>query len=153
MPVASREAQAKVMAGQTKISRLNSFLGSVPNQLVNLSNAALLAVGTLLIIRGELTSGMLLSMQSLLQSFMTPSQQLITAGQEISEMRTSMERIEDVMEHEEDPVFTYDDDEAAFERISGHISIRNITFGYSTQAPPLSRISLWSSRPEERSPL
>ena len=130
-------AQAKVMAGQTKISRLNSFLGSVPNLLGNLSNAALLAVGTLLIIRGELTSGMLLSMQSLLQSFMTPSQQLITAGQEISEMRTSMERIEDVMEHEEDPVFTYADDEAAFERISGHISIRNITFGYSTQAPPL----------------
>ena len=86
---------------------------------------------------GEITSGMLLSLQSLLQSFMTPAQKFITAGQEITEMRTGMERIEDVMEYEEDTAFEYATGEEAFGEIKGHISIKNVSFGYSVQSAPL----------------
>ena len=130
-------AQASVLTGQAKIARINTFLGTIPSLLVNIANAALLALGALLIMNGEITSGMLLALQSLLQSFMGPAQKLITAGQEISEMRTGMERIEDVMDYEEDPVFQHDTDEESFTRMAGNISIRNITFGYSTQAEPI----------------
>ncbi len=130
-------AQAAVLAGQAKIAKLNSYLGSIPTLLVNLANAVLLALGALLIMQGEITSGMLLSLQSLLQSFMTPAQKFITAGQEITEMRTGMERIEDVMEYEEDAAFEYAAGEEAFSAIKGHIRIQNVSFGYSVQAPPL----------------
>lgn len=131
--------QASVLAGQAKIARVNTFLGGIPDLLVNIANAALLALGALLIMEGEITSGMLLALQSLLQSFMGPAQKLITAGQEITEMRTGMERIEDVMEYEEDPVFDHDTGEDAFMTIKGHVSIRNVTFGYSMQAEPVLR--------------
>lgn len=130
-------AQASVLTGKAKIARVNTFLGTIPNLLVNVANAALLALGALLIMQGRITSGMLLALQSLLQSFMGPAQKLITAGQEISEMRTGMERIEDVMDYEEDPAFQYADGETALWDMKGHVSIRNVTFGYSVQAKPL----------------
>ena len=100
--------QASVMAGQAKISRVNTFLGTIPELLLSLSNVVLVVLGALLIIRGELTTGMLLALQSLLQSFISPAEQLIAAGQEMTEMRANMERIEDVTNYETDPVFTQD---------------------------------------------
>ena len=130
-------AQASVLAGRAKIAKINSYLGTLPGFFINLANAVLLTLGSLLIMHGEITCGMLLALQSLLQSFMTPAQKLITAGQDITEMRTSMERIEDVMEYEEDTAFEYAKGEDAFHEIKGHVSIKNITFGYSIQAPPL----------------
>lgn len=129
--------QASVMAGQARISRMNTFIGSLPTLLLNLSNVVLVALGALLIINGELTTGMLLALQSLLQSFMTPAQQLIAAGQEMTEMHSSMERIEDVTNYEQDPVFAEPQGELITEPLTGHVSIRHITFGYSKQAVPL----------------
>ena len=129
--------QAAVMAGQAKISRVNTILGAVPGLLLNLSNVVLVALGALLIIRGELTVGMLLALQSLLQSFISPAEQLIAAGQEMTEMRTSMERIEDVTNYEEDPVFTRTAPKQTATPMTGRVSIRNVTFGYSTQAAPV----------------
>lgn len=130
--------QAAMVCGQAKISRLNTYWGSIPQLLLNISNVLLLALGALLIIRGELTTGALLALQSLLQSFITPAEQLIAAGQEITEMRSSMERIEDVTNYDVDEVFA---DQQAQDKtaspITGHISIRHVTFGYSRQAAPV----------------
>lgn len=132
-------AQAAVLTGKAKIARVNTFLATVPSLLVNVANAALLALGALLIIRGEITAGMLLALQSLLQSFMSPAQQVIAAGQEVTEMRTQMERIEDVMDYEEDPVFDHDTGEDSFVPMTGNVSIRNVTFGYASKEAPVLR--------------
>ena len=127
--------QAAVMAGQAKIARINTYLGSIPGLLLSISNVVLVALGALLIIQGELTTGLLLALQSLLQSFITPAEQLIAAGQEMTEMRSSMERIEDVTNYEQDPIFVAQGEESS--PLSGHVSIRNVTFGYSKQAAPI----------------
>lgn len=129
--------QASVMAGQAKIAKINTFLGTLPQLLLNIANAVLVALGALLIINGQLTTGMLLALQSLLQSFMTPAQQLIAAGQEMTEMRSNMERIEDVTNYEEDPLFTPSEVEKLTTPLTGSVSIRHITFGYSRQTPPV----------------
>ncbi|MBQ7886583.1 MAG: NHLP family bacteriocin export ABC transporter peptidase/permease/ATPase subunit [Clostridia bacterium] len=132
--------QAAMVSGQAKIARLNTYWGGIPQLLLNVSNVLLVALGALLIIRGKLTTGMLLALQSLLQSLITPAEQLIAAGQEITEMRSSMERIEDVTNYETDEVFSGehapDKDTSS---ITGAVSIRNVTFGYSRQATPVIR--------------
>lgn len=129
--------QASVLAGQAKISRINTFLGTLSNLLLNLSSVVLVALGALLIINGELTTGLLLALQSLLQSFITPAEQLIAAGQEMTEMKSSMERIEDVTNYQQDPVFNQPEGDLMTDSLSGHVSIRHVTFGYSRQSPPL----------------
>ena len=130
--------QAAMVSGQAKIARLNTYWGGIPQLLLNASNVLLVALGALLIIRGELTTGMLLALQSLLQSLITPAEQLIAAGQELTEMRSSMERIEDVTNYETDPVFEHAPDRCV-SPITGEVSLRHVTFGYSRQAEPVIR--------------
>lgn len=97
--------QAAVVSGQAAVSKLNVFWGAVPQLVMDIANAALLALGALLIMQGHLTSGLFLAFQSLMQSFVQPAQQLIAVSQKFIEMRTDMERIEDVTNHELDAAF------------------------------------------------
>ena len=70
-----------------------------------------------------------------------PAQNLISAGQTLQEMRTQMERIEDVMQYPSDVVYNGHsaDEEETFAKLSGEIEMRNVTFGYSRLAEPLIR--------------
>jgi len=76
--------------------------------------------------------------QGFLGSFMSPAMTLVSAGQTIQEMRTQMERVEDVMEYPEDKNTADNPDaETKLEKLSGTIELKNVTFGYSRLAEPL----------------
>ena len=89
--------QASVNTQNVRFERINQYLGMVPGVIAGVMNVLVLVLGVWLTIRGRFTSGMILAFQGFLVSFMAPAQQLIASGQELQEMRTSMERIEDVM--------------------------------------------------------
>ncbi len=55
--------------------------------------------------QGRFTVGMILAFQGFLNSFMAPAASLIAAGQTLQEMRTDMERVEDVMNYPEDVIW------------------------------------------------
>ena len=55
----------------------------------------------LLVMGQSFTAGMVLTFQGLLLSFYRPVQSLVESGQKLQEMRSSMERIGDVMNYEE----------------------------------------------------
>ena len=57
----------------------------------------------------------------------------------IQEMRTQMERVEDVMEYPEDPNVSYaaDDEDSDLVKLGGNIELKNVTFGYSRLEEPL----------------
>ena len=63
----------------------------------------LLGVG--LAMQGQFTVGMIMAFQGFLSSFMAPAMTLVSAGQTLQEMRTQMERVDDVMEYPETQVF------------------------------------------------
>nr|MCR4606318.1 ATP-binding cassette domain-containing protein [Oscillospiraceae bacterium] len=71
--------------------------------------------------------------------FMEPATTLISASQTIQEMRTEMERIDDVMDYPNDPMFADDpvSDDVDYSKLKGKIELKNVTFGYSRLAPPL----------------
>ena len=48
---------------------------------------------------------MVMAFQGFLASFMQPAQKLIDAGQQVQELRTEMERVEDVMKYPTDVDF------------------------------------------------
>ena len=131
--------QASVNAQSMRFTVLNQYLGMIPAFITTLANAAVLVLGIWLCMRGEFTLGMVTAFQSFLMSFMTPAMTMIRAGQTIQEMRTQMERVEDVMEYPEDARFTDGSamEEEDFDKLSGEVELRNVTFGYSRLAPPL----------------
>ena len=131
--------QASVSAQKVRLDRWNAFLGGVPQLLASLANGAVLVLGVWLAMDGEFTLGMIMSFQGFLLSFLNPAEMTIRAGQTIQEMRTQMERVEDVMDYSDDPAFGSEDvnkDEEA-SKLSGAVELKNVTFGYSKLDPPM----------------
>ena len=130
--------QASVNTQTVKFARVQYYLGIVPQFLSNLSNYAVLILGVWLCMQGKFTLGSMMAFQGILTSFVAPAMTLVEAGQTIQEMRTQMERVEDVMEYPSD-INTASDTvgEQSFEKLKGNIELKNITFGYSKLAEPL----------------
>ena len=69
---------------------------------------------------------------------MGPAMTLVQAGQTIQEMRTEMERVEDVMEYPDDPALNCGADckEKDYAKLKGEVELRHVTFGYSRLGNP-----------------
>ncbi len=133
--------QAGMNAQEVKLIRLNQYLGAVPEMVASFANITILTIGAYLTMQGQFTAGMIMAFQGFFLSFSAPAQTLISAGQTMQEMRTRMERVEDVMEYPVDVEFPNDEpeDDVTYEKLSGSVELKNVTFGYSRLAEPLIR--------------
>ncbi|MDO4982334.1 MAG: NHLP family bacteriocin export ABC transporter peptidase/permease/ATPase subunit [Eubacteriales bacterium] len=131
--------QASVNTQQMKFARLNATLGMIPTLVDAITQTAVLMMGVWFVMCGSFTIGKITAFQTFLAAFIAPASSLISAGQTIQEMRTQMERIEDVMKYPSDPVcvekeLRKDED---YSKLTGKIELKNVTFGYSPLAQPL----------------
>lgn len=133
--------QASVNTQQMRSARMEQILGLIPSAISVVCSSAITIAGAWLTMNGQFTVGMIAQFQGFLSSFSGPIGSLISAGQSLMEMRTEMERIEDVMQYPDDPAFHTAPDEAegSFEKLSGMVELKNVTFGYSRLAQPLIR--------------
>lgn len=130
--------QASANTQQVKFQKLNQLLGQLPALVSSVCNTAVLMVGVYLAMQGRFTVGMIMAFQGFLGSFISPATSLISAGQSLQEMRTEMERIEDVMRYPTDvPEDAPVSDNCEYDKLSGNIEMKNVTFGYSRLAEPL----------------
>ena len=96
-------------AGST---RLDAGFGALPEAISALSDAAVLVLGIGLVMEGRFTAGMLLAFQGFLSRFAAPAESLIASMRTLMEMRSDMERIQDVLTYRDDPL-ARDDEEPA----------------------------------------
>ena len=133
--------QASVNEASSRTTRLNEYLGMVPQLMTQVANIAVLVLGIWLIIEGAFTPGMLLAFTGFLASFMSPMNQLINLGQVVQEMQTQIERVEDVMRYpvdvSEEPADPVDASTLDCEKLRGQVDLKGVTFGYSPLEPPL----------------
>ena len=122
------------------VARLNAGIGAIPEFVAKLSGYVVLFLGVGLTMNGQFTLGMITMFQGLLTSFMEPAMTLVSAGQTIQEMRTQMERVEDVMEYPDDPALAREanlPEDTDYSKLKGELEVRNLTFGYSRLADPV----------------
>ena len=133
--------QAAVNTQNVNYRKTMYYLGMLPSLVSDTINILVTVLGVLLVIRGEFTPGMVFAFHGLFTSFMSPANALIGSIQQIQEMRTNMERIEDVMEYPDDAAVKNDTGmkagERSFAKLSGNLTMRNVTFGYAPLAPPV----------------
>ncbi len=143
--------QASVNTNQVHFQRINQLFGLLPELINALCGTAVLITGVFLAMEGAFTIGMIMAFQGFLSSFVSPAMTLISAGQSLQEMRTDMERIEDVMKYPTDPVFdSTPAEEDEYDKLSGNIELKNVTFGYSRLAEPLIRDFSMTLKPGSR---
>lgn len=129
--------QANVNNGSVKFNKINQYLGIIPSVVSTLNGMIILSIGIWFTMEGSFTIGMIMAFQGLLSSFTAPVASLIGAGQTIQEMRTSMERIEDVMLYKDDPCYDIHTTDTNFSKLKGEIEVKNLTFGYSPLGEPI----------------
>ena len=144
--------QASVNAAGVKYAKLNAYLGTIPALLGMLASSAVMILGVLLAMQGKFTLGQIMLFQGFLSSFMSPAMTLVTAGQTIQEMRTEMERVEDVMEYPTDPNYSDEPlkDDADYSKLSGRVELKDVSFGYSRLGKPLIEHFSMSMQPGSR---
>ena len=130
--------QASVNKQKGQSLKNDSLLGMIPAFLSGIANYAVLILGVWLTMEGKFTLGAVMMFQGFLSSFMSPAMTLVGAGQTIQEMRTQMERVEDVMEYPEDEnVVEHDTEDEEIDKLWGNVELKHVTFGYSRLEPPL----------------
>ena len=145
--------QASVNTQSASFEKTNLLLTLLPGLVSTLTNTAITMLGVYYAMNGQFTVGMIMAFQGFLSSFIAPAESLIAAGQTVMEMRTSMERIEDVMQYPDDPCFNNSDtveEEISYAKLTGNVELKDVTFGYSRLTEPLIRNFSMTMKPGSR---
>ena len=142
--------QASVNTQKAKYAKVNQYLGMIPSVVSTITGIVVLTLGVWFAMEGTFTVGMIMAFQGVLSSFSTPATTFISAGQTIQEMRTQMERVEDVMEYREDDCYKTEVKEESFAKLKGNIELKNITFGYSRLSEPIIKDFSLNIKPGQR---
>lgn len=129
--------QASVNSSKAKFTKLNMYLGMIPSIVSTINSIIILVLGIWFTMEGKFTVGMIYAFQGYLSSFSSPASTLISAGQTMQEMRTQMERVEDVMNYKDDECYNIITHEENFAKLKGEIEIKDLTFGYSKLSEPI----------------
>jgi NHLM bacteriocin system ABC transporter peptidase/ATP-binding protein len=129
--------QANVNTGTIKYGKINNFIGMIPEFVTSVTNIVVLSIGAYLVIKGDFTIGMVMAFQGFMSGFTAPANSVIEASQTIQEMRTDMERVQDVMDYPTDMELDELDEDGKYDKIMGTVELKNVTFGYSRLEPPL----------------
>lgn len=100
----------------------------------HLANAMVLILGAALIIKGEFSIGMLMAFEGFMAEFMRPAMGLMQGSTTVIELRSQMERIDDIMAY---PTETRPSVPPTEAKMGGKLEMSNVCFGYSPTAPPL----------------
>jgi len=151
--------QAHAVNSGQRLGFLTQGLLVIPGFLTMFNVVVILAVGGSLVISGDLKLSSLVAFQVLAGSFFAPISQIVVVASRFQDARAWMQQIGDVIDQPEDdavaaatgPLGSTDGNRganghgrpAAVERVpprprlNGRLELRNVTFGYSPNEPPL----------------
>lgn len=121
--------------GKVRMEKADQYYSIIPQFVQQIANIAVLVLGVYLILDGQFTIGMLMAFQGFLSSFLAPVNEIAGVGSAFIEMRTQMERVDDVFHYRTDVPEAGDEEDGG--KLSGEISLRNVTFGYAKLSDPL----------------
>lgn len=145
---------AKIIIQNASVVK-NAFFEAMPSFLFILSFVILFAVGTLEVISGELTMGILVACFALIAGILQPINTLFALIGEMNSFRVQQGRINDVKNFPLDNEFTKkivnSDIVNEFADFKGSVSIKDLTFSYDrfSATPTISSFSL-EAKPGDR---
>lgn len=123
---------------QTNLSSRMLVTNFLPELLTKLCNALILIMGVYYILDGQITIGLLLAFQGFLAQFLSPVGAVLELGNEIQQMISKMERIDDVLNYETDVEKDFlqaPAEKCEYEHLSGAMECRDLCFGYGRLSP------------------
>ena len=133
------DIQAACNEDKVRLQDMNTLYGQIPSLISAITGNIILCIGVGFIIGGNWTMGLVSAFSGYLTAFTNPAAALVGATQSFQEMRTGMERIEDVMKYptDVDAETEVRDDSFVYQKLSGTVEFKNVTFGYNRLLRPL----------------
>lgn len=132
---------ARMNNARQGLERPGILIAAAPAAVTVLTSAAILVVGAVLAIHGDITIGRLVAFQLLLAAFLSPVAQLVTLGTTIQDVRGDLDRLDDLLRNDEDPraapPLPPASDQPA--TLSGRLEAHAITFSYGAALDPILR--------------
>ena len=137
--------QARELLARQRFAELGHIIASLPGMFLVLSNAAVLGIGGWRVMEGQLTLGMMMGFYVLAANFLLPIGRLVQFADLFQILEANLQRLEDVLDAPEDPYFQEPRNRSAQRsgtfarhlRLSGHLELRKVRFGYKATAEPL----------------
>ena len=118
----------------------NIYLSALPEFVLQATNGVILCLGSWLILQGEMTPGMILASQGLINETIYPIVRAIASVQTVLRINSSIQRIKDVTDCTAacaDLRLPEDDELPDIAKLAGEIELRDVTFGYDRNLPPI----------------
>lgn len=127
---------------KTRLKVRNISVDFLSRFLTKLCNALVLITGVYYILAGQLTIGLLLAFQGFLAQFISPVETMMLAGDELTQVTSKLERINDVFDYKEDvsdDMCLFDDEHSNekenCQRLSGKVEFQNVNYAYGRLSP------------------
>ena len=118
----------------------NIYLSALPEFVLQVTDGIILCLGTWLILQGEMTPGMILASQGLINETIYPIIRAIASVQSALRINSSVQRIKEVTDCSQectDLRLPADDELPDVAKLAGEIELRDVTFGYDRSLPPI----------------
>ncbi len=137
--------QARELSARQKFAELGHVTASLPPLFLVLGSAVVLGLGGWRVMSGDMTIGVLIGFNVVAGNFLGPIGRFVQFADVLQTMNANMQRLNDVFESETDKGLDKQDATpssgivtlAGRARLAGRVELRNLTFGFQRNRPPL----------------
>jgi ATP-binding cassette, subfamily B, bacterial len=120
-------------------ARLDANVAAVLSALRLFAPLAILGTGAYLVLDGTLTLGTMLAASAVATGFLAPLSSLVDQVSRLHRLRSYLDRVDEVLREPPERPSCTDGDPG---RLSGHIELDDVTFGYDAGLPVIRNVSL-----------
>ncbi|MFI1740972.1 NHLP family bacteriocin export ABC transporter peptidase/permease/ATPase subunit [Streptomyces sioyaensis] len=128
---------AATLEEQQRLGVPSAWLAVVAPTLATLNSALILWIGGLRAVEGHISIGLLVAFQALVTRFTAPITRLNGVAGRIQDFAADVARLKDVESFPADTLYSRPGPDADTRRLKGHVTLEDITFGYSPLDKPL----------------
>ena len=135
--------QARELTARQRFSELGHASAAMPGLFMMLGGAAVIGLGGMRVVAGEMTLGTLMGLHLVAGSFLRPVGRFVQFADLLQTLDADLQRLGDVFDAAEDPALARPPRTGGRVemfggrlRLAGRIELRNVTFGYQANQPP-----------------
>lgn len=142
--------QVKIINADQELQDQVIYIKTAPLLLNGINTAIILGLGSIFIIKGYLSIGMLMAFQSLSDGFLMPINDLVSITGVIQGLSGDMAKVDDVMQAESLPKEAALIEKTQAHKFEGYLSLEKVSFGYNVTQKPLIQAFSLAIKPGQR---
>ncbi len=128
---------ARSATSEQQIGAKAQILTLIPQVLQQIVNMAILMLGGMYVIKGDMSQGELMAFLTLQTSFMAPIVALLALFQQTQTLKAEACRVQDLEAYAESESFHVENVEDHREKLIGYVELKEVSFGYNPMQPPM----------------